>query len=65
MTAILMLAGCGGNEEKDERIDSVDEAYQKATKSIQHGNYRRGIQILEAIQARLGKSFKYGRGRTN
>ncbi len=52
MAAVLALSGCAGNDEQEERINSVDEAYEQATGSITRGNYRRGIQILEAIQAR-------------
>lgn len=47
------MAGCAGNDEQEERIDSVAEAYEKATKAIERGNLRRGIQILEALQARF------------
>lgn len=51
--ACLALSSCSGNDEKEEAINSVDEAYEKARTSIERGNYRRGIQILEAIQARF------------
>ena len=30
----------------------ITDAYDQAQSSIQRGNYRRGVQILEAIQAR-------------
>ncbi len=47
------MAGCAGNDEQEEQINSVEEAYEKATTAIERGNYRRGIQILEALQARF------------
>ena len=45
------MAACAGNEEQTE-VQSITDAYEKAQESIASGNYRRGIQILEAIQAR-------------
>lgn len=47
------MAGCSGNDEKEERINSVEEAYENAKTAIARGNYRRGTQILEALQARF------------
>lgn len=47
------MGACSGNDEKEEPINSVEEAYQKALSASQRGNYRRSIQILEAIQARF------------
>ena len=47
----IALAACAGNEEQTE-VQSITDAYEKAQESIASGNYRRGIQILEAIQAR-------------
>ena len=55
-TALLgtlgVLAACAGNEEAYDAVQDLQEAYEQAQNSIQGGNYRRGIQILEAIQAR-------------
>ena len=47
-----LLSGCAGNEEPYDAVQDLQEAYEQAQSSIQGGNYRRGIQILEAIQAR-------------
>lgn len=56
MTAVLVTlaiaAGCAGNEEQDAVVDNLTEAYESAKTSIERQNYRRGIQIFEAIQAR-------------
>ncbi len=51
----LALAGCAGNEESAEEafIADLTEAYETAQRAIRNGNYRRGIQIFEALQARF------------
>lgn len=49
---LAALAACAGNDEQDSAIQDLSEAYEKARDSINNGNYQRGIQILEAIQAR-------------
>ena len=51
-TAIAVLAACAGNDELQTEIQSLTEAYELAQASIEKGNYRRGVQIFEAIQAR-------------
>ncbi len=56
-TAIILasfglLAACANNEEQETVINDVTEAYESAKTSVSRGNYRRGIQIYEAIQAR-------------
>jgi len=48
----LTLVACAGNDEQRTEIQNITEAYEKAQDSIAKGNYRRGIQIFEAIQAR-------------
>ncbi len=48
---IAFAASCAGNEEQDE-VSNLTEAYELAQVSIKRSNYRRGIQIFEAIQAR-------------
>lgn len=50
--ASLALAACAGNDEVETEIQSITEAYETAQTSIARGNYQRGIQIFEAIQAR-------------
>ncbi|MDH3758501.1 MAG: outer membrane protein assembly factor BamD [Gammaproteobacteria bacterium] len=52
LTALAVLAACASNEEPYDAVQDLQEAYDKAQTSIQNGNYSRGIQILEAIQAR-------------
>ena len=51
----IALAGCAGNEEsaEDAFISDITEAYETAQRAIRNGNYRRGIQIFEALQARF------------
>lgn len=51
----LILCGCAGNDEsaEDAFIQDVTEAYDTAQRAIRGGNYRRGIQIFEALQARF------------
>jgi outer membrane protein assembly factor BamD len=50
--AFALLAACASNEETFDAVQDLQDAYEKATKSIYAGNYRRGIEILELIQAR-------------
>ena len=52
LTTLVVLSACAGNEETFDAAQDLQEAYEQAQSSIQNGNYRRGIQILEAIQAR-------------
>ncbi len=51
--ALTVLGACAGNDEQQTEIGSLTEAYEKARDSVAHNNYRRGIQIFEAIQARF------------
>jgi len=51
-TVFAVLAACAGNDEVQTEIQSVTEAYEMAQEYIANGNYRRGVQIFEAIQAR-------------
>ena len=46
-----LLAACAGKEPKSA-IQDLKEAYDLAQSSVERGNYRRGIEIFEAIQAR-------------
>ena len=52
VAVLASLSACAGNEEPYDAVQDLQEAYEQAQSSIQAGNYRRGIQILEAIQAR-------------
>ena len=51
-TAVGFLGACASNEEQFDEVQDLTEAYEKAQYSIENGNYSRGIQIFEAIQAR-------------
>jgi len=46
------LAACASNEEERTEIQNITDAYEKAQQSVASGNFTRGIQIFEAIQAR-------------
>ncbi len=46
------LMACAGNEETQSEVRNITEAYETAQEAIQRKNFRRGIQIFEAIQAR-------------
>lgn len=48
----MTLAACAGNDEQRTEIQNITESYEEAQESIARNNYRRGIQIFEAIQAR-------------
>lgn len=47
------LAACAGKDEIQTEIQGITDAYEKAQEAIARKNYRRGIQIFEAIQARF------------
>jgi outer membrane protein assembly factor BamD len=49
---IALLTACSGNDEIQTEIQSLTEAYEQAQGYIAAGNYTRGLQIFEAIQAR-------------
>jgi len=52
VAAMAVAAGCAGNDEQETEIGNLTEAYETARESVDRKNYRRGIQIFEAIQAR-------------
>jgi outer membrane protein assembly factor BamD len=53
-TAVLVLAaGCAGNDEERTIVDDIQDAYEEAQEAVARNNFRRGIQIFEAIQARF------------
>lgn len=49
---MLLLTACAGNDEVQTEIQSLTEAYEQAQQYVEGGNYTRGLQIFEAIQAR-------------
>ena len=55
LIAILPVAlfACASNEEQKTEVQNITEAYETAKESVERGNYRRGIQVFEAIQARF------------
>ena len=46
------LAACAGKDEIQTEVQNITEAFEMAELSISRGNYRKGIQIFEAILAR-------------
>ena len=52
VTITVVAAACAGNDEQETVVDNLTEAYEEAKRAIGNNNYRRGIQIFEAIQAR-------------
>ncbi len=48
----LGLTACASNDELQTEVESITDAYNEAQTSVNRGNFRRGIQIFEAIQAR-------------
>jgi len=46
------LTGCAGKDEVQTEVQNITEAFELAELSIAHKNYRKGIQIYEAILAR-------------
>lgn len=49
---LTLFAACAGNDEQQTVIQDLQDAYDTAKKAVAGGNYRRGVQIFEAIQAR-------------
>ncbi len=47
------LIACSGKDEMRTDVENITEAYELAQTSIARKNYRKGIQIFEAIQARF------------
>jgi len=46
------LLACSGKDELRTEVENITDAYEMAQESIERKNYRRGIQVFEAIQAR-------------
>ena len=55
LALLAVLGGCANNDQsaEDAFIQDIAEAYETAQRAIRAGNYRRGIQIFEALQARF------------
>jgi len=51
LAAIAVAAGCAKDNEVTSLGDDLTEAYQVAKQAIDNKNYRKGIQIFEAMQA--------------
>lgn len=52
VVVLVIGAGCAGNDEQNAVVNDITEAYQTAKSSVARGNYTRGIEIYQAIQAR-------------
>ena len=52
LLGVAVVAGCAGNEEERTVVGDIRDAYEQAKEAIERQNYRRGVQIFEAIQAR-------------
>lgn len=50
--ACIVLAACAKDDEIQTEIESLTDAYAEAQDYVARGNYSRGVQIFEAIQAR-------------
>ena len=48
-----LLLACSGNDEIRSEVQNITEAYEIAQTAVSRKNYRRAIQIFEAIQARF------------
>jgi outer membrane protein assembly factor BamD len=48
----IVIAGCAGNDEERTVVGDITSAYEDAKEAVDRQNYRRGVQIFEAIQAR-------------
>lgn len=47
------LLACAGNDEVQTEVQNITEAYETAKLAITRRNFRKGIRIFEAIQARF------------
>ncbi|MDJ0928966.1 MAG: outer membrane protein assembly factor BamD [Gammaproteobacteria bacterium] len=50
---VLTLGACGGNKKTRDLAGTLDELYQRGTKSMNSGNYRNAIQYFETLTARF------------
>jgi outer membrane protein assembly factor BamD len=53
LLALVVLAGCAGKDEEFDLTTSISEAYVEAQGAVAAGNYRKAIEIFEALQARF------------
>lgn len=51
LAVVSVAAGCAGNDEVTSISEDLIEAYRVAKKAVDGGNYSKGIQIFEAMQA--------------
>ncbi len=52
VTVLTAGAGCAGNDEQETVVNDITDAYTTAKNAVARGNYTRGIDIYQAIQAR-------------
>ena len=52
LLGLIVIAGCAGNDEERTVVGDITNAYEDAKEAVDRQNYRRGVQIFEAIQAR-------------
>ena len=52
LLGLIVIGGCAGNDEERTVVGDITEAYEDAKEAVERQNYRRGVQIFEAIQAR-------------
>jgi outer membrane protein assembly factor BamD len=52
LLGLIVTAGCAGNDEERTVVGDITSAYEDAKEAVDRQNYRRGVQIFEAIQAR-------------
>ena len=52
LLGLIVIAGCAGNDEERTVVGDITSAYEDAKEAVDRQNYRRGVQIFEAIQAR-------------
>lgn len=53
LVVVFLLASCAGQDEQVTLVGDVAKAYDEAQSSMESGNYRKAIQIFEALQARF------------
>jgi outer membrane protein assembly factor BamD len=54
LASLFLFTGCANKDEVDDRfVRDIQDAYDTAQESLNHGNYRKAIGIYEALQARF------------